>query len=412
MKRRKLTYGLIALFFVAALAIPASAAPTADSFGVNDAMGNPGTVVSVPVTIENVQDGPIISITFSITADTGVITVNNVQRGDLTSTWDTPSVNPGATTIVNLVYGGFTGEIPNGSTGSIAVINFNVVGTGGSSSDMTMSNIQLSDTSYQIGTAPANDGVFRVDAGVPTVTNPSANPTEIDANGATETTLNVTAYDDIAIDLVTVNLTQLGGPAAKVMTMINDTLFSTNTTAAPGTAPGTYYLPINATDILGNSNTTETFAITITAPPTGTVAGTITKACDDTGLEGVTVNLTQGSTVIASTTTDSTGNFTFSDVDPGDYSVNASKERYWENATAVTVTGGATATADMLLWLKGDLNDNCLQADAGDLAKMKDASVGKIDADWRFDLNDNGLNADAGDLAKMKDASVGKIELL
>ena len=70
------------------------------------------------------------------------------------------------------------------------------------------------------------------------------------------------------------------------------------------------------------------------------------------------------------------------------------------------------ATADMLLWLKGDLNDNCLQADAGDLAKMKDASVGKIDADWRFDLNYNDLNADAGDLAKMKDASVGKIELL
>jgi len=48
----------------------------------------------------------------------------------------------------------------------------------------------------------------------------------------------------------------------------------------------------------------------------------------------------------------------------------------------------------------------------GDRAMMKDASVGKITADWKYDLNTNGMFADAGDLAMMKDASVGKIELL
>jgi hypothetical protein len=43
---------------------------------------------------------------------------------------------------------------------------------------------------------------------------------------------------------------------------------------------------------------------------------------------------------------------------------------------------------------------------------MVDASVGKITPDWRYDLNLNGLVADAGDLAMLKDASVGRIELV
>jgi len=79
---------------------------------------------------------------------------------------------------------------------------------------------------------------------------------------------------------------------------------------------------------------------------------------------------------------------------------------------SVTVNAGETVTANCALWRKGDLNNNGISADAGDLAMMKDASVGKLTADWKYDLNTNGLFADAGDQAMMKDASVGKIELL
>jgi len=42
------------------------------------------------------------------------------------------------------------------------------------------------------------------------------------------------------------------------------------------------------------------------------------------------------------------------------------------NASASTIINCA-------LWLKGDLNNNGIFADAGDLAMMKDASVGKIE---------------------------------
>ena len=61
--------------------------------------------------------------------------------------------------------------------------------------------------------------------------------------------------------------------------------------------------------------------------------------------------------------------------------------------------------------LKGDLNNNMVSADAGDLVLMKFASIGQIQADSRYDLNNNGIFADAGDLILMKRASIGEIKL-
>ena len=60
---------------------------------------------------------------------------------------------------------------------------------------------------------------------------------------------------------------------------------------------------------------------------------------------------------------------------------------------------------------KGDLNNNGVSADAGDLVLMKRASTGEIQADPGYDLNGNGQDADAGDLVLMKRASTGEIIL-
>ncbi|MEA2074268.1 MAG: hypothetical protein U9O85_00795 [Euryarchaeota archaeon] len=64
-------------------------------------------------------------------------------------------------------------------------------------------------------------------------------------------------------------------------------------------------------------------------------------------------------------------------LEPGEYTLTASKIRFWSDSISVTVN--STVTAHCALWLKGDLNNNGLFADAGDQAKMKDASVGKIE---------------------------------
>ena len=142
------------------------------------------------------------------------------------------------------------------------------------------------------------------------------------------------------------------------------------------------------------------------------VPGFLIDTCNETGIADVIVNLTQENVVVASTITNASGYYEFTDVMPGSYYVNASKLRFWDNSTAVTVTEGATTTADMMLWLKGDLNNNGISADAGDLVLMKRASVGEISGDWKYDLNNNDMIADAGDLVLMKRASVGEIVLI
>ncbi len=159
------------------------------------------------------------------------------------------------------------------------------------------------------------------------------------------------------------------------------------------------------------TNNDKSIQETVAIVTNGSIRGQITYSCNgQVGIADVTVDLTQGGVTVATTQTDGSGNYSFTNVVPGEYYVNASKSRLWDASTAVTATPGETVV-DILMALKGDLNNNCMQADAGDVAMMKDASVGKISADWRFDLNNNGLNADAGDVAMMKDASVGKIDL-
>jgi len=55
------------------------------------------------------------------------------------------------------------------------------------------------------------------------------------------------------------------------------------------------------------------------------------------------------------------------------------------------------------------LNTNSEQADAGDLAKMADATVNTTLRDWTFDLNNNGVQADEDDLTQLKNVSLGVV---
>jgi parallel beta-helix repeat protein len=94
----------------------------------------------------------------------------------------------------------------------------------------------------------------------PTVTNPTSGheiPDDTDNEPLWGETaqLNVTVTDDSGVAGVTVNLSEIGGSAAKPMTNIGDNIWYTTTNASGGTLPKLYYLTINATGISGNSNT-------------------------------------------------------------------------------------------------------------------------------------------------------------
>jgi len=162
-------------------------------------------------------------------------------------------------------------------------------------------------------------------------------------------------------------------------------IWQTNTSDAYYNATGliadtTYELSTHTVDTHGNVNTTWVNQTAKTSVPTanGAVSGTITYTHNEIGISEVTVNLTRNGTVIASTTTDSSGVYLMADVTPGEYTLTASKTRFWSDSTSVTVNAGASTILNSALWLKGDLNNSGIAADAGDRAMMKDASVGKI----------------------------------
>jgi hypothetical protein len=150
-------------------------------------------------------------------------------------------------------------------------------------------------------------------------------------------------------------------------------------------------------------------------PSPSCIIGRITWSNNNTGLPGVSVNVTNTTTmeVLYSTLTNETGDYCCTNIDPGVCCcINAAKLCYWDNATTVTVAANDTIRANLTLWLKGDLNNNGQAADAGDMTLMNRAVLWEILGNIRWDLNENGRIADAGDLVLMTRAVLGEIVLI
>ena len=116
--------------------------------------------------------------------------------------------------------------------------------------------------------------VIAADTSPPIVTDPSASPAPIAADGIQESQLSVTVTDESEIYSVTVNLSVLGGYEAEEMIKINSNVYTTTTIAAVGTPPEAYALQVNATDnsTNKNSNTSVSIQLTVTAPVPETYA--------------------------------------------------------------------------------------------------------------------------------------------
>jgi hypothetical protein len=172
----RMAVGILALVLMLAVSTTV-AQPIATNFGVSDAQGNQNTFVLVPVNITNAQNGPIAGILFRINFNSSVINLTSarVNRGDLISVWDAPTYSP-VTGLIQVVFSSSGTGISNGTSGSVVLLNFSVIGSPGATSNMSISRIQLSDESgFNVGTAPANNGTFKVDARPPSVTNLYAN---------------------------------------------------------------------------------------------------------------------------------------------------------------------------------------------------------------------------------------------
>ena len=107
---------------------------------VNDASGDYGTTVDVPINVSGTSN--IGAMDISLTYNPAVISPTGVADGVLISTTDLIANHTGTSGIVNISVAseyGITG------TGSIAVIQFSVVGSDGATSPLTLSTADAYD---------------------------------------------------------------------------------------------------------------------------------------------------------------------------------------------------------------------------------------------------------------------------
>ena len=127
----------------------------ADSLGVDNATGYKNTFVIVPVNITNTHDN-ISGFEFTIQYDTNVINLTGVDNGELTSDYWLIVVKQ-----VNTI-GGVGPYIPVNSSGSVALLNFSVLGEPGTMTWLNITNITLSNITGKPGAARPKNGTFTV----------------------------------------------------------------------------------------------------------------------------------------------------------------------------------------------------------------------------------------------------------
>ena len=167
----------------------------------------------------------------------------------------------------------------------------------------------------------------------------------------------------------------------------------------------------------GNANDVGTYgvengSVSITATPAkGTINGLMTNSYNGDIIPGVTITLANSGGIVATTTTNSTGFYSFSNVEAGDYFVNTSMPTFFSKPTSLTLGAGENREVNMALWLIGDLNNDGEVAGIVDVNMMIQGFVGDIPVDWTFDLNNNGDFADIVDFNMIIQAFVGDIKL-
>ena len=187
MKKKYVVTFLVTLFLILLISITTlaqPAAPTADSLGVEDASGRSGTLVEVPVNIANVTNGPVQCIRLRVDYTDSVLNLTNISKGDLTSAWTHLQLGEDRHTMV-IATTKTEDAIPIGSTGSVVLLNFHVIGSPRDTSPMSMTLIELSNPDgIIVGTAPAWNGTFTVKPPTPTPSSRGgATPRDSDGDG-------------------------------------------------------------------------------------------------------------------------------------------------------------------------------------------------------------------------------------
>ena len=302
---------------------PVSSTTTASDGTYSLSSINPGTTYSIQVTKTHYQTSSASSITvvsdqtttesFALTPNTGAIsgTVISSQTGGglpgaIVQAFQGSTVVQSTTTISGGAYSFLSGFVPGPYTIRVTLSHYQ-----SSSQTTTVTSDTTSTVNFSL---PPNDGTI-----VGTV---------IDS---------LTAYP---IEGVTITILHSGSTIATTTT-------ATNGTYTVSILPGTYdvrasytdYTTQTTTSVPVSSDTTQTVNFALVA-----VAGAISGTVSNTEGMSATVDALQGIVVVASTTTDGSGNYTLSSVPPGAYTVRASLANHGVAAYPSPVTVVANTT--------------------------------------------------------------------
>ena len=283
---------LIALSFMSLLA---TAQTTTISIG--NATVSPGNSTILPIMINNVTNVGAANINLSY--DSTVVIVTNVAKGDFDFTDSSIDNVNGDTNIngLNLFSAGLNGNV------KLAEVTLQAVGSAGSSSplNIVINSLQTKEANPQPIPATPVNGTFTIsDPNPPSVVNPIANPHIISNDGIMNSRLNVTVTDESSVKSVLVDLSSIGGSSTQTMNPVGNNVWSTITNT---TTLGVHNLLVNATDIFGNSNTTESIELVVVEPVIIAIGDT-TVAPNDSILLPIMINGVSNNASVGAVTVD------------------------------------------------------------------------------------------------------------
>jgi len=384
----------------------------ADEISVQDASGSTGDYVLIPVNITNTKNGPIQTICFDISYNHSLINLVGLEPGELTPQGDGWSHTMGSNhESITVTTSQIENAIPNGSTGSIVLLNFSVIGkliTNGAifSSDFMgpklnfmVTDVDPTNLTISFKWMPEIGEKFTVPMyqwGSQTILFPYwiwENATEVISFNETNATLKTTPNE-------LHNITLYPFWENKTEVSFNSTVISLVTTPEIGsnfTYYGYTYVVENVTEDTINISVTygnETQYVNVDRTLTFNRTLSVTRLFSEIPEEYIKEDLENAG-------------YTSSDISPLIILNIDFSNIYFKHGTAPIINGIFQITH----WLKGDLDHNGKVADAVDVTMIMQASVGNILSDKTFDLDGNGKSADAVDVTMMIQASVGDIDL-
>ena len=269
-KSASMLAAVLMLVSVFAAVIPGAANPDL-SVSIGSGEAAPDGTTTVLITINNIYDripatDNITSVGIYLYFDPDVVHFEGAVAGSGLALYHTPPATANANGEATMGGMNYLGE--PGNDIDFATVTLKAVGN--ETENCTLGlwvEMIFANAAGALTPVPVVNGTFTVsDSTPPSVTSPSADPIMI-ANDTTSTSVITVYVSDLSdISNVTVNLSSIGGDPEFVLENGAEGGIFNGTIVADTSVLCWHYLPVNATDIYGNSNTTEVIAIDVVEP--------------------------------------------------------------------------------------------------------------------------------------------------